>query len=242
MRRRSGGTDPDRPVVRERGLHPYRASRPVRAPGGTGNPANLARVQYSERVQDLRNANKRRRRQQILQGAHDLIARDGVGALTMRSLAEESGVSVPTIYALVGGRHDVISALIDSGVHRFDAGVDALGSRGLFRATAIVELFADILEDERALLHALLGSGALVSSGSEPLLLFHRRQVELERAFREAVEDGELRAEVDPVFAATTTVRLGMGVLIDWVVGSGDPAELRTELLRSVSVVIAAFA
>lgn len=199
-------------------------------------------MQYSEHVQDLRNANKRRRRQQILQGAHDLIARDGVGALTMRSLAEESEVSVPTIYALVGGRHDVIAALIDSGVHRFDAGVEALGSRGLSRATAIVELFADILEHERDLLHALLGSGALVSSGSEPLLLFHRRQVELERAFCEAVEDGELRAEVDPVFAATTAVRLGMGVLIDWVVESGDPTDLRTELLRSVSVVIAAFA
>ena len=112
-------------------------------------------------MQDLRSANKRRRRQQILQGAHTLISRDGVRALTMRSLAEESSVSVPTIYALVGGRDDVIAALMDSGVHRFDAGVAALDSRGLFRATAIVELFADILDHERELLHALLASGAL---------------------------------------------------------------------------------
>jgi AcrR family transcriptional regulator len=193
-------------------------------------------------VQDLRNANKRRRRQQILQGAHDLIARHGVRALTMRSLAEESAVSVPTIYALIGGRDDVITALLDSGVHRFDAGVAVLDARGLFRATAIVELFADILDHERALLHALLASGALVAVGSEPLLLFHRRQIELERAFREAVEDGEFRADVDPVFAATTAVRLGMGVIIDWVVQVGEPTDLRTELLRSVSVVIAAFA
>ena len=160
----------------------------------------------------------------------------------MRSLAEESAVSVPTIYALVGGRHDVIAALMDSAVDRFDAGVAALGSRGLFRATAIVELFADILDHERDLLHALLASGALVAAGSEPPLLFHRRQVELERAFQEAVEDGELRADVDPVFAATSSVRLGMGVIIDWVVRSGDPTYLRTELLRSVSLVIAAFA
>jgi AcrR family transcriptional regulator len=192
-------------------------------------------------VQDLRTSNKRRRRQQILQGAHDLIARDGVRALTMRSLAEESAVSVPTVYALVGGRDDVIAALLDSAVHRFDAGIASLDSRGLFRATAIVEQFADILDHERDLLHALLASGALVSVGSEPLLLFHRRQVELERAFREAAEDGELRPDVDPVFAATTAVRLGMGVIIDWVVQSGDPTDLRTELLRSVSVVIAAF-
>jgi AcrR family transcriptional regulator len=192
-------------------------------------------------VKDLRNANKLRRRQQILQGAHDLIARRGVQALTMRSLAEESSVSVPTIYALVGGRHDVIAALMDSAVHRFDAGVAAIDSRGLFRATAIVELFADILDHERDLLHALLASGALVAAGSEPPLLFHRRQVELERALLEAVEDGELRADVDPVFAATTAVRLGMGVIIDWVIQAGDPTDLRVELLRSISVVIAAF-
>ena len=193
-------------------------------------------------MQDLRTANKRRRRQQILQAAHDLLARDGVQALTMRALAERSSVSVPTVYALVGGRDDVIAALMDTAVHRFDAGVAALDSRGLFRATTIVELFADILDHERDLLHALLASGALVAAGSEPPLLFHRRQVELERAFREAVEDGELRRDVDPVFAATTAVRLGMGVIIDWVVQAGDPTDLRSELLRSMSVVMAAFA
>ncbi len=192
-------------------------------------------------MQDLRTANKRRRRQQILLAAHDLIARDGVQALTMRSLAEHSSVSVPTVYALVGGRDEVIAALMETAVQRFDTGMAALTTRGLFRATAIVELFADILDHERDLLRALLASGALVAAGSEPPL-FHRRQVELERAFREAVEDGELRADVDPVFAATTAVRLGMGVIFDWVVQSGDPTDLRAELLRSTSVLIAAFA
>ena len=185
--------------------------------------------------------NKRRRRQQILQAAHDLIARDGAQALTMRSLAEHSSVSVPTVYALVGGRDEVITALMETAVHRFDTGIAALASRGLFRATAIVELFADILDHERDLLRSLLASGALVAAGSEPPL-FHRRQVELERAFREAVEDGELRADVDPVFAATTAVRLGTGVIFDWVVQSGNATDLRTELLRSTSVLIAAFA
>ena len=193
-------------------------------------------------MHDLRTANKHRRRLRIIQGAHDLIARDGVQALTMRSLAEESAVSVPTIYALVGGRDDVIAALLDSAVHRFDAGVGGLTSRGLFRATAIVELFADIIEPERDLLHALLASGALVSTGTAPSHLFHRRRVALERAFAEAVEDGDLRADADPGYAATTAVRLGTGVIVDWVATSGGPPDLRAELLRSVAVVIAAFA
>jgi len=41
--------------------------------------------------------------------------------------------------------------------------------------------------------------------------------------------------------AATVTVRLGLGAIVDWVVEMGDPEDLRTDLLRSVSVVIAAF-
>jgi AcrR family transcriptional regulator len=71
-------------------------------------------------VQDLRTTNKQRRRQQILRAAHDLIGRDGVEGLTMRTLADGAMVSVPTVYALVGGRDDVIAALMAEGVHRFD--------------------------------------------------------------------------------------------------------------------------
>ena len=192
-------------------------------------------------MQDLRTANKQRRRQQILLAAHDLIARQGVRALTMRSLADEAAVSVPTVYALVGGRDDVIAALMESGVHRFDAGTTVSRSRGLYRVTAVVELMADIIDHERELIHALLASGALVSAGPEPLVLFHRARAELERAFAEAVEDGHLRDDVDPAFAASVTVRTGIGAIIDWVVEQGDPDGLRADLMRSASVVIAAF-
>ena len=55
-------------------------------------------------MQDLRAVNKQRRRRQILLAAHDLVGREGIQALTMRVLADEAQVSVPTIYALVGGR------------------------------------------------------------------------------------------------------------------------------------------
>ena len=158
----------------------------------------------------------------------------------MRSLADESSVSVPTVYALVGGRDDVITALMDAGVERFDMGVAALSVRGLFRATAIVELFADIVDHERGLVHELLASGALMSAGREPLLLFHRVRTELKQAFVEALKDGELQPGNDPEFAATSMVRLGMGAFVDWVIGQGDPPTLRAELLRSLSLVIGA--
>ena len=64
---------------------------------------------------------------------------------------------------------------------------------------------------------------------------------ELERAFGEAVADAELAPGTHPEAAATVMVRLGLGAIVDWVVQMGDPEDLRTDLLRSVSVVIAAF-
>ncbi len=182
-----------------------------------------------------------RRRQQILQAARDLITSDGIGALSMRTLADRAHVSVPTIYALVGGRDDVIAALLAEGAHRFDDGVAGLDSRGVFRVTDVIELFTGIVDLERELVRGLLASGILTSSGSERFLLFERVRQELVQAFAEAVERGELASGTDPGAAATAMVRLGLGALVDWVVQRGGPDELRADLLRSGSVVIAAF-
>jgi AcrR family transcriptional regulator len=192
-------------------------------------------------VQDLRTRNKLRRRQQILQAAHDLIAEAGVAALSMRTLADTAQVSVPTVYALVGARDDVITALMAEGVHRFDEGLTQLDSRGLFRVTDLIELLTGIVHHERELVRGLLATGVLASVGSGRFLLLHRMREELERAFTEAVADAELTVGTDPAAAATVMVRLGLGAIVDWVVEMGDPEDLRTDLLRSVSVVIAAF-
>jgi AcrR family transcriptional regulator len=192
-------------------------------------------------VQDLRTSNKQRRRQQILQAARDLITTDGMGALSMRTLADSARVSVPTIYALVGGRDGVITALMAEGVHRFDDGVAGLGSRGLSRVTGIIELFTGIVDHERELVRGLLATGVLTSTGSERFLLLDRVRDELRLAFTEAVDRGELAAGTDPAAAATVMGRLGLGALVDWVVQRGGPDDLRTDLLRSGSVVIAAF-
>ena len=192
-------------------------------------------------MQDLRTTNKLRRRHQILQAAHDLIAREGIGSLSMRTLADTAQVSVPTIYALVGARDDVITALMAEGVHRFDKGLAALDSRGLFRVTDLVELLTGIVDHERELVRGLLASGMLASAGTSRFVLLHRMREELERAFAQAVAEGELAAATDPGVAATAMVRLGLGAIVDWAVQTGGAEDLRTDLLRSVSVVIAAF-
>ena len=65
-----------------------------------------------------RQANKKVRRHRILELAVQLIASDGIGAFTLSGLAEEAGVSTPTIHNLFGKKNDIIKELVSDLIHR----------------------------------------------------------------------------------------------------------------------------
>ena len=58
------------------------------------------------------------RRARIMAGARKLVSRGGAAALSMRKLADEAGLSVNTIYNLVGDRDAVLGALVELGLTR----------------------------------------------------------------------------------------------------------------------------
>ena len=70
------------------------------------NSANLGASASS-----LRERNVEVRRQQILHAARVLLSRGGIGALSMRKLAEEAQLSVNTLYNLWGTREEILRAL-----------------------------------------------------------------------------------------------------------------------------------
>ncbi|MEE3328898.1 MAG: helix-turn-helix domain-containing protein [Myxococcota bacterium] len=59
----------------------------------------------------LRERNLEVRRQQILRAARELLSRGGLGALSMRKLADEASLSVNTLYNLWGTREEILRAL-----------------------------------------------------------------------------------------------------------------------------------
>ena len=59
-------------------------------------------TQVLARGNTTRQANKKLRRQHILDMAKNLIATEGFEAFTLTQLAKEAGVSAPTIYNLFG--------------------------------------------------------------------------------------------------------------------------------------------
>ena len=59
-----------------------------------------------------RQANKKVRRERILDIAKHLIASEGLEAFTFSQLATEAGVSTPTIHNLFGKKGDIVSELV----------------------------------------------------------------------------------------------------------------------------------
>jgi AcrR family transcriptional regulator len=62
---------------------------------------------------DLVTKQREERRQRILDVARRLIAERGYDGVTMRELADESLVSVPTLYNLFGGKHELLFAAVE---------------------------------------------------------------------------------------------------------------------------------
>ncbi len=70
---------------------------------------------------------RQQRRENILQAARTLIVRDGFDALTTRGLAEEAGLTAPTLYNLIGDKNEIIRQLVCNGLAR-------VGSRAALNA------------------------------------------------------------------------------------------------------------
>ena len=59
-----------------------------------------------------RTENKHKRRDFILARAGDIIAKDGLDALTIARLAKQSNVTIPTVHNLLGRRADILDTLV----------------------------------------------------------------------------------------------------------------------------------
>jgi AcrR family transcriptional regulator len=78
----------------------------------------------------LREQKMAERRERILVAAREIIAEDGLEALTTRALASRAQVTVPTVYNLVGAKDAVLFAAVEDQTRRFLA---AFGNRAELR-------------------------------------------------------------------------------------------------------------
>jgi AcrR family transcriptional regulator len=168
--------------------------------------------------ESLFEVHKAERRERILAAARRLIARRGVEGLTLRDLAAEAVVSVPTVYNLVGGKQAVLSALLAETFARVAGRLEAARADGMVdRAMALCAAGWTELLEEPGYFRGLVRS-FLVSEESAPVRQeIDEANVRLMTALLTAGRaDGELASWCDPEALARTLWAQYVVCMIGW--------------------------
>lgn len=100
--------------------------------------------------QNVRAANMQRRRERILDAARGMLVAGGVEELNLRALAQTAGVTVPTIYNLLGNKEELVVTLFSRTLGEIETRMAAhAGTEPLELAEAVVtESVGLFAEDE----------------------------------------------------------------------------------------------
>ena len=106
---------------------------------------------------DLVTKQREERKHRILEVARGLIADRGYEGVTMRDLADESLVSVPTLYNLFGGKQELLFAAVESYFLELLKGAERSGrDEGLPQLISLVEMIGHEMLQRAAYARSLM--------------------------------------------------------------------------------------
>ena len=190
-----------------------------------------------------RQANKKLRRQRILDIAKHLIASQGFEAFTLSHLAKEAGVSTPTIHNLFGKKDNIFQELVSQMVNTISL---ALSNPDVSDPIEGAEVFTDNLlrlykQDEAFYRSAFMAADRTgLFDHKLPDGIFHQSLQIAERLCTEAKENGFLKGNIatgtlaEQLFACQRLARQ------DWVNGYIDLQRYRKQVLIGMYIAYAA--
>jgi len=89
-----------------------------------------------------------KRRERTLEQARSMLAAGGFDALNLRDLAEHSGISVPTIYNLIGNKAEILKALVMGAFAQFEQELESkLPCPAAEMAALMMSTFAQMISE-----------------------------------------------------------------------------------------------
>ena len=177
-------------------------------------------------LSNTRATNMERRRQRILAEARTILARDGLAALTVRSLAQQAAVTVPTIYNLVGNKDDLLRQLIEELLTRCEQALEDVEGRGpIDMIQRVVGTLAALFAEDEDFCRAALLAGQRLERSAETAGSLHiwRRSSQIAmRICIDAGASGLLRGDIDPRLIGERAYDSYRIAAIDWVNGDID--------------------
>ncbi|MGH0038264.1 MAG: TetR/AcrR family transcriptional regulator [Myxococcota bacterium] len=180
------------------------------------------------------------RRKRVIETAQRLIGKTGYHGVTMRDLARESGVSIPTLYKLFGDKKHLLDAAVGAGMSEMILG--RCESRGVRRYLALLEGLAcsigcrpDYIGSLVQSLHDHWHSWERFAPLASKLL------AELEAALREMREAGELVDWADPGALADRVAGYCVSTLMAWHGGHIEESRVAPTLVYGGASMVMGF-
>ena len=184
----------------------------------------------------VRQANKKLRRQRILELAAKLMASEGVEAFTINRLASEAGVSTPTIHNLFGKKNDIIKELVSNLIQHMGGlavkspPIDPIENAKFFIGNIITEFekntdffrVALMSAEQLGLFHPKLPNG------------LHQQAQQVARPRKEWYESGLLLGNIEPSVIRETVHNSNRLGRLDWASGYIDLNQMRRQVLQNI--------
>jgi AcrR family transcriptional regulator len=188
-----------------------------------------------------RTRGKSQRRENILAAARALMRETGDLGFSMRTLADEAGVSIATPYNLFGSKQAILLAVLEADLADYQrelANLQADGIEVLFEAT---RLLATVLAREPEFYRNVLCE--LIRLGPKFRFMVNGpRYLVWKRLLRQATEAGQLAAHVDPDAFAIASSQLVLANVTEWAQGALTLEEMAARNEYGLSLALLAIA
>jgi AcrR family transcriptional regulator len=190
-----------------------------------------------------RQTNKELRRLRILAVARQQIASAGFDAFTLRELAKEAEVTLPTIHNLFGKKRDIIRELCEELVIRIE---EVLSDPAVSDPIAALEAFTDKLlalyRNDEAFYRAAFVAGERTGLFEHdlPMGIYNKSLAIAKTLCKEAKRNGYLQGNIDSDRLAETLFGCQRLARQDWVAGYIDLEQYRVQVLSGMCITYAA--
>jgi len=186
-----------------------------------------------------------KRRERILEQARKMLAEGGFDALNLRCLAEVSGITVPTIYNLIGNKAEVLKALVMGAFADFETSLESKLPCPTEQLPALMmSTFADLIARDEGYYRATALANERLENESDEHNDYGFKRAPLRKyagkLCRDAREEGRLRGEIDSELLVEQMIRNHQVAFRDWAHHVISLEELRKQSLSGFYIALAA--
>lgn len=175
----------------------------------------------------VRERGKARRKESIIQAAKKLLAEGGMEGLSTRKLAEEAGLSVHTLYALVGSKDEILDAVMEDNHERVLSDILQIDAKHpIEKIFAIVASTYKIIDEDSAaqkpLMRVLMTLYYEGNLNPRPWWLLAQEKGWMETAVAEAIRQKLLRPDFEPALVANMLMKIYLANLREYLFDQVD--------------------